>query len=124
MSRGPGHVATAIAGHLAAHPNRVFTIGELATIAYPGVPIEKKHRVAAARVVKKLAPGRLKRRETGSPYTPDPATDRRLTDLHRAANWIGNNGDIATLTFLRDELKGMRNMLAFQIALKRYYGDP
>jgi hypothetical protein len=58
MSRGPGHVATAIAGHLAA-------------IAYPGVPIEKKHRVAAARAVKKLAPERLKRRETGSPYTPD-----------------------------------------------------
>ncbi len=124
MSRGPGHLATAIAGHLAAHPSREFTIGELAAIAYPGVPIEKKHRVAAARAVKKLAPERLKRRETGAPYTPDPATERRLTDLRRAVNGIGRNGDIATLTFLRDVLQGVRNMLALSIALKRRYGDP
>ena len=63
MSRGPGSVQRAITAHLAAHPEpQKFTRGELAAIAYPGVPIETKHRVAVARAVNKVAPERLKHR--------------------------------------------------------------
>jgi hypothetical protein len=124
MSRGPGHVARAIAEHLAAHPSQEFTIGELAAIAYPGALIEKKHRVAAARAVNKLAPERLKRREPPPEYKSTPATNRWFADMFRAIQRISKNGDIGTLTFLRDELWRRRKELAFTIAWKKYHGNP
>jgi hypothetical protein len=119
MSRGPGHLATAITEHLAAHPSREFTIGELAAIAYPGAPIEKKHRVATARALKKLAPERLKRREPPPRYNFNPLTERYFADMFRAIKRISKNGDIGTLTFLRGELWRERKELAFTIAQKK-----
>ena len=56
MRRGPGISRRLSSSILPRTPDREFTISELADIAYPGVPIEKKHRVATARAVKKLAP--------------------------------------------------------------------
>jgi hypothetical protein len=122
MSRGPGHIARAIAEHLAAHPSGKFTIGALAAIAYPGVPIEKKHRVATARAVNKVAPERLKRRPPR--YNLNPRTERYFADMFRAIKRISENGDIGTLTFLRDELWRRRKELALTIAQKKYRGDP
>ena len=49
MSKGPGQIQRAIRELLDAHPNEAFTTDELCECCYPGVVIEKKHRVAVLR---------------------------------------------------------------------------
>jgi hypothetical protein len=51
MSRGNGHVQSSIEAALAASPHATYTIRDLAQTAYPGVIIEKRHRVAVSRAV-------------------------------------------------------------------------
>jgi hypothetical protein len=55
MSKGPGRIERAIAEAFERRPNDSLDIGELAAICYHGVTIEKKHRVAVARAVAKVA---------------------------------------------------------------------
>jgi hypothetical protein len=49
MSRGPGRVERAIRALFDAHPDEAFVTDELCEHCYPGVTIEKKHRVAVLR---------------------------------------------------------------------------
>jgi hypothetical protein len=49
LSKGPGQIQRAIRELLDAHPNEAFTTDELCECCYPGVVIEKKHRVAVLR---------------------------------------------------------------------------
>jgi hypothetical protein len=56
MSKGPGRIEQAIADVFTRHPDRAFTVDELATFAFPGVNLaEKKHRVSIIRAANKVA---------------------------------------------------------------------
>jgi hypothetical protein len=55
MSRGPGRIERAIGDILGAELDNAFTAEELCERVYPGVPVEKKHRISVIRAVKKLA---------------------------------------------------------------------
>jgi hypothetical protein len=53
MSRGPGVIQRRLIA--AFHePGRRFTVEELAEIAFPGEPLERKHAVSVRRALKKL----------------------------------------------------------------------
>ena len=54
MSRGPGRVQRAVRAALEAEPHRLFTVEELAGIAFPGERIEAKHRVSVLRALSRL----------------------------------------------------------------------
>ena len=54
MSRGAGVVQRRIIAALQAEPMRLFTVEELAEIAFPGEPIERKHLVSVLRALKNL----------------------------------------------------------------------
>lgn len=59
MSAGPGHVMRTIATAVEAMPNREFYADDLYLLAFPGVrQIEKRHRVAVLRAMRKLAAAR------------------------------------------------------------------
>jgi hypothetical protein len=45
MSKGSGRIQRAIVAAFAADPDNAFTAGELCARAYPGVQVDKKHRV-------------------------------------------------------------------------------
>ena len=51
MSRGPGRIERAIRALFDAHPDAVFVTDELCEHCYPGVSVEKKHRVAVLRAM-------------------------------------------------------------------------
>jgi len=68
MSKGPGCVMRIIRETIEAHPDRRFTIVELAEFAYPNAPsIERKHLVAVRAAVKKL-PDRVEIEKEGTRY--------------------------------------------------------
>ena len=54
MSRGLGVVQRRLIAALQAEPKRLFTVEELAEIAFPGEPIERKHWVSVRRALKNL----------------------------------------------------------------------
>ncbi len=54
MSRGLGVVQRRIIAALQAEPMRLFTVEELAEIAFPGEPIERKHAGSVRRALKNL----------------------------------------------------------------------
>lgn len=55
MSRGPGRIERAIEAAFRAEPLHVFTVDDLARIAYPGVNrAQKKHRVAILRAARRV----------------------------------------------------------------------
>ena len=54
MSRGLGHVQGCIVDAFEEHPRRRFTVVELAALAYPGETIQRKHKEAVRRALKKL----------------------------------------------------------------------
>ena len=54
MSRGAGIVQRRIIAALQAEPTRLFTVEELAEIAFPGEPIEHKHWVSVRRALQGL----------------------------------------------------------------------
>jgi hypothetical protein len=57
MSRGPGRVERTIATIFAnAPPLTIVTMSDLVACVYPGEAVEKKHRVAILRAVKKVLP--------------------------------------------------------------------
>jgi|SRR5271169_2974524 len=55
MSKGPGRIGRAIAAMFDAEPENAFTVEELCERAYPGVSVEKKHRVTVIRAANNLA---------------------------------------------------------------------
>ena len=54
MSCGPGFVQRRLIAAFKSEPTRRFTIEQLAEIAFPGEPIERKHVVGVRRALKKL----------------------------------------------------------------------
>jgi hypothetical protein len=54
MSRGPGIVQRRLIAAIQGEPGRLFTVKELAEIAFPGEPIERKHEVTVLRALKNL----------------------------------------------------------------------
>ena len=54
MSRGPGIVQRRLIAAIQGEPGRLFTVEELAEIAFPGEPIERKHLVSVRRALKNL----------------------------------------------------------------------
>jgi hypothetical protein len=56
MSRGLGRVQRSIIEVFEKEPGRRFTIAELSALAYPGETIERKHREAVRRALKRLEP--------------------------------------------------------------------
>lgn len=54
MSRGAGVVQRRLIAAFQAEPGRRFTVKELAEIAFPGEPIERKHAVSVRRALKNL----------------------------------------------------------------------
>jgi len=64
VSKGYGRIQLAIATAFKDQPGRFFTIDELATIAYPGIALEAKHRDRTNRAVNSLMQdlGLMKRR--------------------------------------------------------------
>jgi hypothetical protein len=71
MSRGLGAVQRRLVAVFRCQPGRRFTIAQLAEIAYPGEPIERKHLVSVGRALKNLPNLNLdlwrSRRGTGTP---------------------------------------------------------
>ena len=55
MSRGPGRIARGIGDIFDAHRDNAFTTEELCEQVYPGVSVEKKHRICVIRASKNLA---------------------------------------------------------------------
>jgi hypothetical protein len=55
MSRGPGVVQRRMIEAIQGEPARRFTVGQLAEIAFPGEPIERKHAVSVRRALKNLS---------------------------------------------------------------------
>ena len=56
MSRGPGKIERAIELLFQDHPDRIFTVDDLAAAAYPGINRpEKRHRVAVLRAGRNVA---------------------------------------------------------------------
>jgi hypothetical protein len=55
MSRGPGRVEKTIAKAFAESPSATFSTDDLIVLIYPGVDIEKKHRVAVLRAADRVA---------------------------------------------------------------------
>jgi hypothetical protein len=64
MSKGAGRVQQAIIAAFKAHPDRFFTVEELAEFAYPGIALEAKHKDRTSRAVNSLMVplGLMKRR--------------------------------------------------------------
>lgn len=56
MSRGLGRVQRCIAEAFEVEPSKRFTVEELAKLAFPGETIERKHREAVRRALKRLEP--------------------------------------------------------------------
>lgn len=54
MSRGHGHVQRAVLAMIEAEPHGAWTIEDICRRAYRGVTVEKKHRVAVLRAVKRM----------------------------------------------------------------------
>ncbi|HZZ63767.1 MAG TPA: hypothetical protein VFE63_21825 [Roseiarcus sp.] len=54
MSRGPGIVQRRLIAAFQSEPTRHFTVEQLAAIAFPGEPIERKHAVSVRRALKRL----------------------------------------------------------------------
>lgn len=65
-----GHVQHAIASAFEASPKAHFTTRELAALAYPGVPVERKHMVAVTRAIPTITPA-LTFCRVGNPSRPD-----------------------------------------------------
>jgi hypothetical protein len=55
MSRGPGRVEKTIAKAFAESPSATFSTDDLIALVYPGVEVEKKHRVAVLRAADRVA---------------------------------------------------------------------
>jgi len=56
VSRGLGRVQRCVAEAFEAQPNRRFTVEELAKLAFPGETIQRKHREAVRRALRRLEP--------------------------------------------------------------------
>ena len=54
MSRGPGRVQKLIDGLIASDPHGAWSVTQLCKHIYPDAPIEKKHRVAVTRALRKM----------------------------------------------------------------------
>ena len=54
MSRGAGVVQRRLIAAFPIEPGRRFTVEELAEIAFPGEPVERKHEVSVRRALKNL----------------------------------------------------------------------
>jgi hypothetical protein len=54
MSRGPGVVQRRLVAAFQVEPGRRFIVKELAEIAFPGEPIERKHEVSVRRALQAL----------------------------------------------------------------------
>ena len=54
MSRGVGIVQRGLIAAFQGEPGRRFTVEELAEIAFPGEPIERKHLVSVRRALENL----------------------------------------------------------------------
>jgi hypothetical protein len=54
MSRGPGAAQRTLTEAIQGEPGRLFTVKDLAEIALPGEPIERKHTVSVRRALKNL----------------------------------------------------------------------
>ena len=54
VSRGLGVVQRRLIAAFESEPTRHFTIRELAELAFPGTPIERKHEVSVRRTVRNL----------------------------------------------------------------------
>ena len=54
MSRGPGNVQRSLIAAFEGKLGRLFTVGELAEMVFPGEPIERKHLVSVRRALRKL----------------------------------------------------------------------
>jgi len=53
MSKGPGRIERTIRAAFADSPSRIYSVEQLAELAYPGVNcVEKKHRVAVIRAAR------------------------------------------------------------------------
>jgi len=55
MSRGPGRIEQTIERAFTESPSATFSTDDLISLAYPGVEIEKKHRVAVLRAADRIA---------------------------------------------------------------------
>jgi hypothetical protein len=55
MSRGPGRIERLIEAEFKANSSGTFTVDELASLAYAGAPVAKKHRVSVIRAARKAA---------------------------------------------------------------------
>lgn len=56
MSRGLGRVQRCFAEAFEGQPSRRFTVEELAKLAFPGETIQRKHKEAVRRALKRLEP--------------------------------------------------------------------
>lgn len=56
MSRGLGRVQRCIVEAFESQPTRRFTVDELAALAYSGETIQRKHKEAVRRALKRLQP--------------------------------------------------------------------
>jgi hypothetical protein len=54
MSAGPGHIMRTIMGAISANARHAFTVEDLCERVFPAVAVEKKHRVAIIRALKRL----------------------------------------------------------------------
>ena len=54
MSRGPGRVQKLIKGLIASDPHGAWSVTQLCKHIYPDAAIDKKHRVAVTRALRKM----------------------------------------------------------------------
>ena len=69
MSRGAGSVQRKLIAAFEIEPERRFTVEELAEIAFPGEPIERKHAASVRRALKSLPDLDLHLCRAGKPRT-------------------------------------------------------
>jgi hypothetical protein len=69
MSRGAGNVQRSLIVAFEGELGRLFTVDELAEIAFPGEPIERKHLVSVRRALRNLPDLKLQFYRTGKSRT-------------------------------------------------------
>jgi hypothetical protein len=69
MSRGAGNVQRSLIAAFEGELGGLFTVEELAEIAFPGKPIERKHLVSVRRALRKLPDLKLHFQRTGESGT-------------------------------------------------------
>jgi hypothetical protein len=54
MSKGDGYIQRAIRDEFTQHPERTYTVQDLAAVVFPGMVCQTKHRVAICRAADKI----------------------------------------------------------------------